>query len=386
MCDVFFGESRLRRARRARPGQCAGMPGRAATAQRYGRLVLHGRERERAQLAALVEQARAGTGAVLVVLGEPGVGKTALLRDLTTAQRPSRQSGDVRVLRTAGVESESPLPYAALHRLLRPVMIFDRLPGPAGAGAAGRVRPRGRAHRRTVPGRGRHPVRADRRSRTGRPAPVRGRRRALARLRVRGRVAVRGPSAGRRPCRHGLRRPNRRHGRRARSPRRACPCSRSAASTTTPPVSSSTSAAADPLPGGVADRLVRDTGGNPLALLELPTGLSPAQLHGQAAAAATADVDRRGGARVPGPVPPPAASRCRRCCWSPPPTPPDASPPSGRQPPPSASTRPRGRTPSGPDSADHRRRHRGGAAPAGPFRRLPGGDQLRTTPGAPRPR
>jgi len=38
----------------------------------------------------------------------------------------------------------------------------------------------------------------------------------------------------------------------------------------------------DPLPGEVAERLVRDTGGNPLALLELPGGLSPAQLHGDA--------------------------------------------------------------------------------------------------------
>jgi DNA-binding CsgD family transcriptional regulator len=36
------------------------------------------------------------------------------------------------------------------------------------------------------------------------------------------------------------------------------------------------------LPREVADRLVRDTGGNPLALLELPAGLSPAQLHGTA--------------------------------------------------------------------------------------------------------
>ena len=34
------------------------------------------------------------------------------------------------MLRTAGVESESPLPYAALHRLLRPVTDFDRLPAP----------------------------------------------------------------------------------------------------------------------------------------------------------------------------------------------------------------------------------------------------------------
>ncbi|HYO20697.1 MAG TPA: ATP-binding protein, partial [Dermatophilaceae bacterium] len=94
--------------------------------------MLHGREPERARLAALVDQARAGTGAVLVVLGEPGVGKTALLRDLTTPRQPGQDGQDSthRVVRTAGVESESPLPYAALHRLLRPVLDFDRLPPP----------------------------------------------------------------------------------------------------------------------------------------------------------------------------------------------------------------------------------------------------------------
>ena len=63
---------------------------------------------------------------MLVVLGEPGVGKTALVRDLVTAC----EVGGVRVLRTAGVESESPLPYAALHRLLRPVTDLARLPVP----------------------------------------------------------------------------------------------------------------------------------------------------------------------------------------------------------------------------------------------------------------
>ncbi len=90
--------------------------------------MLYGRESERAHLAALVDRARAGTGAALVMLGEPGVGKTALLRDLTSPQ--SGRGGNVRVLRTAGVESESPLPYAALHRLLRPVTDFDMLPWP----------------------------------------------------------------------------------------------------------------------------------------------------------------------------------------------------------------------------------------------------------------
>lgn len=92
--------------------------------------MLHGREPERARLAALLDQAHGGTGAVLVVLGEPGVGKTALLRDLTDLPQQPMQDGRVRVLRTAGVESESPLPYAALHRLLRPVTDFDRIPVP----------------------------------------------------------------------------------------------------------------------------------------------------------------------------------------------------------------------------------------------------------------
>lgn len=67
---------------------------------------------------------------MLVVLGEPGVGKTALLRDMVYADQGPDGGGAARVLRTAGVESESPLPYAALHRLLRPVTDLDRLPAP----------------------------------------------------------------------------------------------------------------------------------------------------------------------------------------------------------------------------------------------------------------
>lgn len=67
---------------------------------------------------------------MLVVLGEAGVGKTALLRDLSAAVQSTSDGEGVRVLRTAGVESESPLPYAALYRLLRPLSDFDRLPAP----------------------------------------------------------------------------------------------------------------------------------------------------------------------------------------------------------------------------------------------------------------
>lgn len=57
--------------------------------------------------------------------GEPGVGKSALLREVLEG------SHGVRVLRTRGIESESPLAFAALHRLIRPVSaLVDSLPAP----------------------------------------------------------------------------------------------------------------------------------------------------------------------------------------------------------------------------------------------------------------
>ena len=93
-------------------------------------MVLQGRDTERARLAALADQARSGQAAVLVVLGEPGVGKSALLQDLVSSQQTTAGVAGIRVLRTHGVESESPLPFAALHRLLRPVLRLERLPVP----------------------------------------------------------------------------------------------------------------------------------------------------------------------------------------------------------------------------------------------------------------
>ena len=80
---------------------------------------------ELARLVALIEDARAGTAGSVVVHGEPGVGKSALLAEALTTV------GDVRVLRTQGLESESPLAFAALHRLLRPILrLAERLPEP----------------------------------------------------------------------------------------------------------------------------------------------------------------------------------------------------------------------------------------------------------------
>jgi DNA-binding CsgD family transcriptional regulator len=101
-----------------------------ARATQYLRDVLYGREAERRQLAATVASARAGRAGVLVVLGDPGAGKSALLADLVAAVEADQREPAVRILATTGVASEAPLPFAALHRLLRPVLALDRLPAP----------------------------------------------------------------------------------------------------------------------------------------------------------------------------------------------------------------------------------------------------------------
>lgn len=87
--------------------------------------MLVGRELESAHLAELVEQARHGSASSLVVHGEPGVGKSALLEELVD------NVSEALVLRTQGLEVEAPLAFAALHRLLLPVMrLREELPVP----------------------------------------------------------------------------------------------------------------------------------------------------------------------------------------------------------------------------------------------------------------
>src|SRR5271156_2497799 len=76
---------------------------------------LRGRRRERAALDRRLDTARAGHSAVLVVRGEPGIGKTALLE-----YAASRASG-FRVVRAWGVESAMELPFAGLHQLCGPM-------------------------------------------------------------------------------------------------------------------------------------------------------------------------------------------------------------------------------------------------------------------------
>jgi DNA-binding CsgD family transcriptional regulator len=85
---------------------------------------LVGRDREREMIAGLLEGVQARGGA-LVVRGEAGVGKSALL---AAAAGMAADLG-MLMLRTAGVQSEMHLPFACLHQLLRPVLArVDDLP------------------------------------------------------------------------------------------------------------------------------------------------------------------------------------------------------------------------------------------------------------------
>src|SRR6266542_2909353 len=87
--------------------------------------MLVGRESEIAAIDRVLDEARSGRTAGLVVAGEAGVGKTALLDDAVA------RAADFLVLRTRGVEAEAEVPFAALVELLGPVASqVDALPEP----------------------------------------------------------------------------------------------------------------------------------------------------------------------------------------------------------------------------------------------------------------
>jgi hypothetical protein len=87
--------------------------------------MLRGRRAECGVLDGLLEGVRGGRSAALVVRGEAGVGKTALL-DYAVESAP-----DLMSVRAAGVESEMELAFAGLHQLCGPMLDrLGRLPGP----------------------------------------------------------------------------------------------------------------------------------------------------------------------------------------------------------------------------------------------------------------
>ncbi len=85
--------------------------------------MLVGRHRELEQIDAVLNEARRGRSGTLAIVGEPGVGKTSLL------EQARERARDLRVLTASGVESESELPFAGLHELLRPLLdLLSRIP------------------------------------------------------------------------------------------------------------------------------------------------------------------------------------------------------------------------------------------------------------------
>jgi DNA-binding CsgD family transcriptional regulator len=129
--DYLLTDDRLVRDRAGKsPSRGAG----DGTRARYGRSrmvtegpaeVLRGRRVEREALGRLLEAVRGGQSRVLVVRGEAGIGKTALVESV------SESASGFRVMRAIGVESEMELAFAALQQLCAPMLDrLERLPAP----------------------------------------------------------------------------------------------------------------------------------------------------------------------------------------------------------------------------------------------------------------
>ena len=106
---------------------------------------MHDRRDERAALEGLLQRIRVGQSSVLVLRGEAGIGKTALMEFV------AEQATECRVARAVGVQAEMELAFAGLHHLCSPLLYGMRtLPEPAAGRAAGGLRHAGRQARRTA--------------------------------------------------------------------------------------------------------------------------------------------------------------------------------------------------------------------------------------------
>ncbi len=94
--------------------------------------MLVGRDPERIALRRVLAEARAGRSAVLGLVGEAGIGKTALLTDA------AEHADGMRILRARGIESEADVPFAGLLELLRPALgALVGVPAPQAAALQG---------------------------------------------------------------------------------------------------------------------------------------------------------------------------------------------------------------------------------------------------------
>ena len=235
----------------------------------HGGPEFRGRSSERHALDRLLDDAREAAARVLVLRGAAGIGKTALLQYVAGA------GGRVPGRRVAGIESEMELPFAGLHQLCAPCSTAGRAARAAAGGAAGRARAAsGAAPDRFLVGLATLTLLAE--VAEDAAAAVRGRRRAVARRRVGAGARCSSPG-GCSPSRwRSCSRVASRARRTARRPagtaaRRARPTSDARALLDRRP---------GPLDERVRERIIAETRGNPLALLELPQSMSAAELAG----------------------------------------------------------------------------------------------------------
>ena len=74
--------------------------------------MLLGREHELLEIQTALDKARSGESAVLALVGESGIGKTALL------DQSAQSAAGMRILRARGIESEAQIPFASLLELI----------------------------------------------------------------------------------------------------------------------------------------------------------------------------------------------------------------------------------------------------------------------------
>jgi DNA-binding CsgD family transcriptional regulator len=98
----------------------------------YNRAMLLGRDHERQQIDKALALARSGTSATLALVGEPGIGKTALL------SYAAEHAAGMQLLRARGIESEEQIPFGSLLELIRPALVLlDTIPRPQAAALEG---------------------------------------------------------------------------------------------------------------------------------------------------------------------------------------------------------------------------------------------------------